>query len=79
MKRVETELPNPRLQRTATMTRTRRDHDEALVFGGIPVVQVSNGNFVYAVYLMILTAALVAVCSLTGEPPRWRWGRRDAG
>jgi hypothetical protein len=25
-------------------------------------------------YLLIVTALLVAVCWLKGEPPRWRWG-----
>jgi hypothetical protein len=49
-----------------------------LVFGGIPFVQVSDGSFVYALYLVILTVALIAVCWLTGEPPRWRSGGRDA-
>ena len=30
----------------------------------------------FAMYMLLLTCALVAVCWLTGEPPRWRWGRR---
>jgi len=25
-------------------------------------------------YAALLTVALVAVCWLKGEPPRWRWG-----
>ena len=25
-------------------------------------------------YLVVVTALLVAVCWLTGEPPHWRWG-----
>jgi len=49
-----------------------------LVLGGIPFVRASNGSFVYAIYVVILTVALVAICWLTGEPPRWRWGGRDA-
>ena len=28
-------------------------------------------------YLLVLSALLTVVCWLTGEPPRWRWGRRD--
>jgi hypothetical protein len=24
-----------------------------------------------------LSAVLVAICWWTGEPPKWRWGRRD--
>ncbi|MDQ0083408.1 hypothetical protein SAMN05518669_11078 [Variovorax sp. YR634] len=26
--------------------------------------------------LMVLTIALVAVCWIKGEPPRWRWGEK---
>ncbi len=47
----------------------------ALVLAGIPLVQVPLGDVAYIVYLFALTAALVAVCWLTGEPPRWGWGR----
>lgn len=28
----------------------------------------------YLAYVLILSALLVGVCWLTGEPPRWRWG-----
>jgi hypothetical protein len=28
----------------------------------------------YLVYVVVLSAALVGVCWLTGEPPHWRWG-----
>ncbi|GHA77505.1 hypothetical protein [Cognatilysobacter bugurensis] len=30
----------------------------------------------YAAYFTLLTLALLAVCWLKGEPPRWRWGGR---
>jgi hypothetical protein len=50
----------------------------ALVLGGIPFVHASNGSLVYAIYVAVLTVALIAICWLTGEPPRWRWGGRDA-
>lgn len=30
----------------------------------------------FVAYVLILTCLLVAVCWATGEPPRWRWGRR---
>jgi len=49
----------------------------ALVLGGIPFVQVSKGSIVYLAYVAVLTAALVVICWLTGEPPRWRWGGHD--
>ena len=29
------------------------------------------------VYLALLTAALIAICWLKGEPPRWRWGNDE--
>jgi hypothetical protein len=50
----------------------------ALVLGGIPFIQVTKGNVLYVAYVSALTVALIAVCWLTGEPPRWRWGGRDA-
>jgi hypothetical protein len=29
----------------------------------------------YLAYVVLLSALLVGVCWLKGEPPRWRWGR----
>jgi len=40
----------------------------ALVF--LPKLQ--TGYFL--VYTMVLVAGLIAVCYVTGEPPKWRWG-----
>ena len=40
-----------------------------LVLGGIPVIQAVKGNAIYVAYLMVLTAALLAVCWAKGEPP----------
>ena len=48
----------------------------ALVLAGIPLVQGSLGSAVYVGYLMLLTMALIAICWLTGEPPRRRGGDR---
>jgi len=48
-----------------------------LVLGGIPFVQATNGSIAFVAYVMVLTASLIAICWLTGEPPRWRWGKRD--
>jgi hypothetical protein len=28
----------------------------------------------YLTYVVILSAALIGICWLKGEPPRWRWG-----
>jgi hypothetical protein len=30
---------------------------------------------VFAMYVLGLVALLMGVCWLTGEPPRWRWGK----
>ena len=47
----------------------------ALVLGGIPFAHVSMGRVAYFAYVAVLTAVLVVICWLKGEPPRWRWGR----
>ena len=31
----------------------------------------------YLAYIGVLSALLIAVCWLKGEPPRWRWGNDD--
>ena len=31
----------------------------------------------YLIYAAVLCAALVGVCWLKGEPPRWRWGGHE--
>jgi hypothetical protein len=38
-----------------------------LIFGGHPQITIP--------YMVILSAALIAICWLKGEPPRWRWGK----
>jgi hypothetical protein len=48
-----------------------------LVLGGIPFLHVGVGTIAYIVYVAILTVVLIALCWLKGEPPRWRWGKRD--
>ncbi len=50
----------------------------ALVLGGIPLVHVRMGSVVYNAYVAVLTVALLVLCWLTGENPRWRSGKRDA-
>jgi hypothetical protein len=34
-----------------------------------------GGSFAHLGYNLVLVAALILVCWLKGEPPRWRWGR----
>ena len=31
----------------------------------------------YLVYIAVLSALLIGVCWLKGEPPRWRWGNGE--
>ena len=28
----------------------------------------------YAAFMIVMSALLIAICYLKGEPPRWRWG-----
>lgn len=49
-----------------------------LAIGGIPFIKVSGSNVLFTAYIAVLTVALVAICWLKGEPPRWRWGGRDS-
>lgn len=51
----------------------------ALIIAGIPIIHASEGSAAYVAYVLVLTAGLIAICWLTGEPPRWRWGGRDVG
>ena len=50
----------------------------ALAFGGIPAVHAARGNLAYLVYLSALTALLVGICWLKGEPPKSRGQDHDA-
>ena len=46
----------------------------ALVIAGAFLFPPARSVNRFLLYTMGLTAALVAVCWLKGEPPRWRWG-----
>ena len=45
-----------------------------LLVGGAFLLMPSRGAPVFVAYSMVLSVALVLVCWITGEPPRWRWG-----
>ena len=47
-----------------------------LIVGGIPILMPRFGALVFNAYAAILIVALVGICWLTGEPPRWRWGKK---
>ncbi|MES2259199.1 MAG: hypothetical protein V4724_11800 [Pseudomonadota bacterium] len=46
----------------------------ALLLGGALRFQAVTDPAPYSIYVAVLTALLVAICWLKGEPPRWRWG-----
>ena len=45
-----------------------------LMIGGIPVIQPEVHPELYVLYSTVVSCALLVVCWLKGEPPRWRWG-----
>lgn len=48
-----------------------------LVAAGAVGVLPYYGPFIFFACMVLLVAALVAICWITGEPPRWRWGSKD--
>jgi hypothetical protein len=45
-----------------------------LLVGGIVVYIPAQRQLAFVVFAQVITAALIGICWLTGEPPRWRWG-----
>jgi hypothetical protein len=45
-----------------------------LVGAGLFIFPLSTKMGSLLIYWALLTAALMAICWLKGEPPRWRWG-----
>jgi hypothetical protein len=45
----------------------------ALFLGGALLILPNNSLFI--IYTVILAAAVMTVCLLRGEKPRWRWGK----
>ena len=46
----------------------------AMTVGGAFAFPPTKEPAAYFIYVAVLSLALVGVCWLTGEPPRWRWG-----
>ena len=46
----------------------------ALVIAGIFLFPPARSLSRFIIYTTLISALLVAVCWLKGEPPRWRWG-----
>ena len=51
----------------------------ALIAAGAVVISPSGRPGAFVAYLLLLSLMLIAVCWAKGEPPRWRWGKRDRG
>jgi hypothetical protein len=50
----------------------------ALIGVGFVAIPHSIRPGLFIAYLLILTVLLTAVCWVKGEPPRWRWGKRNS-
>ncbi len=48
----------------------------ALLVLGIVLLLPATRPVPYVVYVAVLSAALIGVCYLKGEPPKWHWGER---
>jgi hypothetical protein len=48
----------------------------ALLLGGIPLIEPARNAAIYAAYAVALSAVMIGICWLKGEPPSWRWGKR---
>ena len=35
---------------------------------------IRSATILFLLWIAVLAGALIAVCWMTGEPPRWRWG-----
>lgn len=47
-----------------------------LLAGGAIFLLPSPHPAMFVAYSAVLSAVLIAVCWVKGEPPRWRWGNR---
>ena len=47
----------------------------ALMLGGSLMLLPRSGPIAFIFYTFALTAVLIGICYLKGEPPAWRWGK----
>lgn len=48
----------------------------AMAAGGLYLLP-RYGQGVFLAYTFVLAAALLAICRAKGEPPEWRWGKKQ--
>jgi hypothetical protein len=46
-----------------------------LIAAGVMLFPPVSQPKLFTAYILAVSAVLVAICWLTGETPRWRWGR----
>lgn len=49
-----------------------------LMLGGIPLIVPEVNPLGYLAFASALSVLLTLICWVTGEPPRWRWGKSDS-
>ena len=47
----------------------------ALLWAGVVLLPPQHRLAPFLLYMLLLSLALVGICWLKGEKPRWRWGR----
>jgi lipoprotein signal peptidase len=47
-----------------------------LVGLGALVLVPRQESVIFVAYAVVLCGALITICYLKGEPPRWRWGKK---
>ena len=47
------------------------------LFSGTFIFPLDTEPRAYYAFITVLSAVLVLVCWIKGEPPRWRWGNRE--
>lgn len=48
-----------------------------LIGAGVTFISPSDEPALFVAWLVLLSLLLIAVCWARGEPPQWRWGKRD--
>lgn len=49
----------------------------AFIAAGAVVISAASRPGFFAVYVLLLSVLLTAICWAKGAPPRWHWGERD--
>ena len=47
-----------------------------ILIGGLRLLH--RPGLAHLVFVLLMSAVLIGICYLKGEPPKWRWGGSDA-